>query len=424
MAGVFGKRTMFKTTLLPAEDPDIADYRRRIRLHAEYAAVLHSVDAIRVENGVSAAVGASSTALIRSESTLAPTFTTSDAPKTSKQLASTRLSLRSKPPTWHAPWKLHRVIAGHIGWVRSVAIEPNNSWFATGSADRTIKIWDLASGKLKLTLTGHISAVRGLAVSTRHPYLFSAGEDKQVKCWDLETNKVVRHYHGHLGGVYCLAVHPTLDVFITGARDSSARVWDIRTKAEVHLLTGHSNTVNTVQCQDVDPQVITGSMDHTVRLWDLAAGRTMTTLTHHKKGVRASAIHPREFTFCSGSADNIKQWKLPRGEFLQNFEGHSAIINALAVNEDGVLFSGADNGTMRFWDWSSAYCFQRMESPVQPGSLESEAGIFCATFDRTGLRLITGEADKSIKIWREDETATEETHPMSDWKPTLTRTRF
>ena len=119
-------------------------------------------------------------------------------------------------PEWHAPWKLMRVISGHMGWVRCVAVDPTNSWYATGSADRTIKIWDLASGTLKLTLTGHISTIRGLAVSERSPYLFSAGEDKMVRCWDLEYNRVIRDYHGHLSGVYCLSLHPTLDVLCTG----------------------------------------------------------------------------------------------------------------------------------------------------------------------------------------------------------------
>ncbi|KAJ2337291.1 pre-mRNA-splicing factor prp46 [Coemansia sp. RSA 2681] len=331
-------------------------------------------------------------------------------------------------PEWHAPWRMMRVISGHIGWVRSLAVEPGNKWFASGSVDRTIKIWDLASGTLKLTLTGHISPVRGLAVSARHPYLFSCGEDKQVKCWDLETNKVVRQYHGHLSGVYALALHPVLDLLVTGGRDSVVRVWDIRTKQQVHVLSGHKSTISSVQCQEADPQVISGSMDSTVRLWDLAAGKSMTTLTHHKKSVRALALHPTEFGFASGSSDSIKQWRCPKGEFVQNFEPKNdtgsggAIVNSLAVNSDGVLFAGADNGTMRFHDWKSGHCFQEAETIVQPGSLDSEAGIFCSTFDRTGFRLITGEADKTIKIWKEDDEATEDSHPI-DFRPSLTRRR-
>jgi len=85
---------------------------------------------------------------------------------------------RTLKPTYHPQWKLMRVISGHLGWVRSVAVEPGNTWFATGAGDRVVKIWDLASGELKLSLTGHISTVRGLAVSNRHPYLFSCAEDK------------------------------------------------------------------------------------------------------------------------------------------------------------------------------------------------------------------------------------------------------
>lgn len=243
-------------------------------------------------------------------------------------------------PEWHPPWKLMRVISGHLGWVRALAVEPGNKWFASGAGDRTIKIWDLATGSLRLTLTGHISTVRGLAVSPRHPYLFSCGEDKMVKCWDLETNKVIRHYHGHLSGVYTLALHPTLDVLVTGGRDGVARVWDMRTRSNIHVLSGHTGTVTDVKCQEADPQVISSSLDSTVRLWDLAAGRTMGVLTHHKKGVRALATHPTEFTFASGSTGSIKQWKCPEGAFMQNFEGQNAIINTLSVNQNNVFFSG------------------------------------------------------------------------------------
>lgn len=57
-------------------------------------------------------------------------------------------------PKWHAPWKLRRVLVGHLGWVRCVAIDPTNEWIATGAADRVIKVWDLASGQLRISLTG------------------------------------------------------------------------------------------------------------------------------------------------------------------------------------------------------------------------------------------------------------------------------
>ncbi|KAI0338711.1 WD40 repeat-like protein [Trametopsis cervina] len=355
-----------------------------------------------IEAGPSAS---NNTSLMIAQIDKTPTYTPSTFSSSANLNKALQLhkTTRTIKPTYHPPWKLMRVISGHLGWVRSVAVEPGNKWFATGAGDRVIKIWDLASGELRLSLTGHISTVRGLAVSSRHPYLFSCGEDKMVKCWDLEANKVIRHYHGHLSGVYALSLHPTLDVLVTSGRDASARVWDMRTKAQIHVLSGHTATVADVQCQESDPQVITGSMDSTVRLWDLAAGKTMTTLTHHKKSVRALAIHPTEYSFASASAggNNIKKWKCPEGTFVTNFSGHNAIINTLSVNSEGVLFSGGDNGTLTLWDYNTGTAFQNMDDIPQPGSLEAEAGVFCSTFDATGTRLITGGADKTIKIYAE-----------------------
>lgn len=116
-----------------------------------------------------------------------------------------------------------------------------------------------------------------------------------------------------------------------------------------HVLSGHTGTVSSLLCQEADPQVITGSLDSHCRLWDLAAGKTMSVLTHHKKGIRALASHPSEFTFATGSTSSIKQWKCPEGAFMQNFEGHNAIINTLSVNNDNIMFSGGDNGSMGFW---------------------------------------------------------------------------
>ncbi|KAK4693421.1 pleiotropic regulator 1, partial [Lecanoromycetidae sp. Uapishka_2] len=211
---------------------------------------------------------------------------------------------------------------------------------------------------------------------------------------------------------------------LTGGRDGVARVWDMRSRSNIHVLSGHRQTVSDLTCQaGAEPQIITSSLDATVRLWDLTAGKTMGVLTHHKKGVRALAQHPIEWTFASGSTGSIKQWKCPEGAFMQNFEGQNAIINTLSVNEDNVLFSGGDNGSISFWDWKTGHRYQSLDTTAQPGSLDAESGIFASTFDKTGLRLICGEADKTIKVWRQNSEATPETHPL-DWRPTLGRQKF
>lgn len=63
-----------------------------------------------------------------------------------------------------------------------------------------------------------------------------------------------------------------------------------------------------------------------------------------------------------------------------------------------------DNGTLTFWDYGTGIPFQNLDDIPQPGSLEAEAGVFCSTFDHTGTRLITGGADKTIKVYAEQKS--------------------
>jgi pleiotropic regulator 1 len=340
-------------------------------------------------------------------------------PAAKVQIVPARARPEIPKPVWHAPWKLMRVISSHEGWVRTIAVDPTNEWFASSGNDRLIKIWDLASGTLKLSLTGHVSTVRGIAISDRHPYLFSVSEDCEVKCWDLEQNMAVRNYHGHLSGVYCCALHPTLNILATGGRDSSVRIWDMRTKQGIFVFGGHTNAVCSLVAQQAEPQFISGSMDRTVRLWDLAAGKCGVTLTNHKKSIRAISMHPTEYTFVSCSADNNKVWRCPKGSFERNITGHSAIVNACTIREaaqgSSILISGTDNGYLHFWDWKSGHKYQSLLTPPQPGSMSAEQGIFDVKLDQSGSRLITAECDKTIKIYREDPNASPETHPLT-WK--------
>jgi pleiotropic regulator 1 len=122
-------------------------------------------------------------------------------------------------------------------------------------------------------------------------------------------------------------------------------------------LSGHSNTVESILCQADEPQIITGSHDKMIKFWDIRKQECLHTLTQHKKGVRAMVLHPSEYTFASGGSDKIRVWKFPEGHQLRAINGPAAIVNSLALNADNVLVSGADDGTLSFYDWQSGHCF-------------------------------------------------------------------
>ncbi|KAG8042540.1 hypothetical protein G9C98_005174 [Cotesia typhae] len=283
--------------LLPPIDPELERKKKSIKARDTYGDIVNKVknQPVKAKNpnenldppppGDESFVGAQSTSLVPVNT---PAATPSSAVATSSASNTVAMPVKKAPlmlkPQWHPPWKLYRVISGHLG------------------------------GKLKVSLTGHISSVRGLAFSHRHPYLFSCGEDRQVKCWDLEYNKVIRHYHGHLSAVYSLALHPTIDVLTTAGRDATARIWDMRTKANVHTLTGHTNTVASVISQAAEPQVITGSHDCTIRLWDLAAeGKFIQNLSGHNSIVNCLAINPEGVLVSGADNGTMYMWDFRTG---------------------------------------------------------------------------------------------------------------
>lgn len=323
----------------------------------------------------------------------------------------------------HQPWELSKVMLDHKGWVRCIAVDPSNEWFATGSADTTIKVWDMATSRLKFDLTGHKDAVRGLSISKTSPFMFSVSEDHSVKCWDLETNTIIRDFNGHTGAVYGVSAHPSLDVVVSCGRDKTVRVWDLRTTRCVHTMIGHTDNVLSVTTQNTDPQVISGGADGMVYLWDLGTGKPITRLTRHKKPVRALIPHPLEETLVTVGADHIRKWKLPIGEFYTNLmcpQGMgklSSVANELdetltgggrwscaALDPTGTkLFVGGEAGYMRFYNWAThSLVQQRRTKPFPKGNTE-DVGVQCCAFDNSGTWLITGETDKTVKMWKQKE---------------------
>ena len=163
-----------------------------------------------------------------------------------------------------------------------------------------------------------------------------------------------------------------------------------------------------------EPQIITGSSDCTIKLWDIRNGNIINTLTHHKKCIRDLLIPKNEYSFVSAAADDIKVWSCPEGKYIRsindeysnnnnnNIEAYeNGIVNCLALNDEGVMVSGGEDGKLFFWDYKNGEIFQKIKTPIQPGSLECESQIFDCIFDMTETRLITTGCDKTIKMFKQ-----------------------
>lgn len=302
-----------------------------------------------------------------------------------------------------AQWKLKRVVQGHGGTVTALDIDPENHWIATGCADSLLRIFDLASGKLRFQFSGHVEAIRGVSVSTLSPYLYSCGEDKMVKCWDLNQNVATRDFFGHLSAVYCVKAHPCQHIIVTGGRDATVRVWDLRTRRAVHVLEGHLDSVYSLVVQSSTPEVISGGSDGLIHFWDIRSGGKITCLTRHKKPVRALCAHQVENSLCSVGADAVRKWKLPLGEYLDHFADppleQGGTWCAAALSPNNVLAVASEEGNLRFYNWSSRQIFQNTLSKKVPGS--HEGGVRACIFDGSGTRFITAESDKTLKFWSE-----------------------
>jgi hypothetical protein len=164
----------------------------------------------------------------------------------------------------------HRVLAT---WQppRAPTGEPGATAEAVGLPDRSAKAADAEPEHA--TLTGHSGAVLALAYSPKAKLLASGSADKTVRLWDVRTRKEVVALRGHTGEVLAVAFSPDGRLVASASADKTVRLWDTATGKVQFALQGHAGEVTSVAFSPDGKFVFTASADKTVKVWDVHSGR-------------------------------------------------------------------------------------------------------------------------------------------------------
>ncbi|HAX80359.1 MAG TPA: hypothetical protein DCY88_32120 [Cyanobacteria bacterium UBA11372] len=319
-----------------------------------------------------------------------PRTTTSDRSKSSTQ----------EPEKKAARWQCIHTIAGHLDTVTTVAICPTASIVATGSADKTVKIWQSDTGKLIRTLLGHSDTVNCIAFSPNStggetpPLIASGSGDKTIKIWHLDTGKLIHTLTGHSVTVFSIAFSPDGEMLASASGDGTIRLWHPGTGKLLNVLAGHSDFVESVAFSPSGDRIASGSWDNTIRIWQVSTGKLLHTIKGHSGGIWSVTFSPDSQTLASNSGDNtIKLWHPETGTLNYTLTENSDSAWSVIFSPDGqTLASDSGNDTIKIWHLPS----RKVRSTLS-GHLSQVRSI---AFSRDGKMLATGSDDKTFKIWR------------------------
>ncbi|MEH2184072.1 serine/threonine-protein kinase [Nostoc sp.] len=296
---------------------------------------------------------------------------------------------------------LANTLQGHENSVLSVAISPDGKTIASSGNDgyaglrlRTIKLWNLATGKLISSLNGHFQQVNVVVISPDGKLLVSASDDNTIKIWNLATRKQIRTLMGHSDSVHALAISADSETLVTGSDDNTIKIWDLATGELIRTLAGHTFWVRSVAISPDGVILASGSFDKTIKIWNLAKGYPIRTLEGNSQTVTTVAISPNGKTLASAGRDRtIKLWNLATGREIRTLAGHSNTITSVAFSADGkILASGSRDRTIKLWNLATGE-----EILTLAGHTNTVTSV---TFSPDGKTLVSGSEDNTIKIWR------------------------
>jgi len=301
-----------------------------------------------------------------------------------------------------------RSLEGHSESVSDVALSVDGRLAVSASRDHTLKVWDVEAGRALRTLQGH-PAVRAVALTPDGTQAISASDDNTLRLWDLGSGRELHTFSGHTGrlvpmgalgaayysGVSGIAVTPDSRWVVSGGQDGTLRIWDINTAREVCSMErdDYSPIESVVVSQD-GLQAVSGSRDGTLTVWELSTGRELRTFD---TGYPAwdVALMPDGQSLVSTTEKTLKVWDLATGQELVTLSGHSERVNSVSLTSRGkVAFSASSDKTVKIWDLE---CSRQVWSPAAHANRVSDVAV-----GRDGRRAASASWDHTIRVWDVD----------------------
>jgi WD40 repeat protein len=291
---------------------------------------------------------------------------------------------------------------GHTEAVYGITFSPDGKFLVTGSGDRSVRVWDAASGKeLKAFAgaAGHQNLVLSVAVSPDGSLIASGGSDNTAKIWDFPAPTAVRTL-AKTEGATAVAVSPDGTRLAAGNKDGSVHIWNIADGKELFVMTGHAGAVTNVGWNNNGQLLASSGSDSTVRFWNTTNGQLVAAFAAHRGAVNSISFNPGANVFASAGTDGVlKYWNVPPVGSRPFAAAHGDIVTALALAPDNnTVASGCADKTVRLATVNNGQTLRTLAGAASP--IESVAVSF------NGTLVAAGTADRRAHFWQ-----------LSDGKP-------
>ncbi|HEV3203937.1 MAG TPA: WD40 repeat domain-containing protein [Gemmataceae bacterium] len=287
-------------------------------------------------------------------------------------------------------------LKGHTETIYAVAISPDGKTMVTGSFDKTLKLWDLATGTEIKTFggqAGHQNLVVSAAFSTDGQYLVSGSQDNTAKIWDVPSVHFLQEFV-HPDAVAGLALSPDGLKLAGAGQDGIIKIWTPADGKQVFNLIGHQGPVASIAFNGVPaPQgqiLVSAGSDGTMRLWNPNTGQLLSAVLAHSAKVTGVVLNPNNNAAYSVSEDGaLKFWQLPIAP-SRSLPPHGDAVTALVLSSDGnQIASASADKTVRISNFADG------KQLVQ--SSPASAGVLTAAL--SPALIAGGTADNRLILW-------------------------